>query len=110
MGDGGMRRGLHGRAVLGVDHPAADEAADLVGREVGPGENCERAGHGGGRLGVDRLDPGVGVGRAKELDKGLPGTIDVVGVLSLPGDETEILLAPHRGADPGRTHEDASLD
>ena len=31
-GEDRMRPGLHRRAVLGVDHPAADEAADLVAR------------------------------------------------------------------------------
>ena len=35
---------LHGRAVLRMDHPAADEAADLVGRDVLAGVDGDDAG------------------------------------------------------------------
>src|ERR1700676_5097982 len=34
----------------------------------------------------------------------LARTIDVRGVVSLPGDEAVVFLAAHRGADAGRTH------
>ena len=43
-----MRRHLHLRAVLGRDHPAANEIADLVRGNLGAGEHREHAGHGGG--------------------------------------------------------------
>ena len=34
-----MRRHLHRRTVLGINHPAADQIADLVGGEIGTGED-----------------------------------------------------------------------
>ena len=39
-----MRRHLHRRAVLGMDHPAANEIADLVGGEVLAGEHADTPG------------------------------------------------------------------
>ena len=39
-----MGAGLHRRAVLRMDHPAADEAANLVGRDVIAGQDGEDAG------------------------------------------------------------------
>ncbi len=52
-GERGMGARLHGRAVLGVDHPAADEPAETVLREILPGEDGHHAGHGCGRCRVD---------------------------------------------------------
>ena len=103
-GERRMRRHLHRRAVLGMDHPAADEIADLVGGKLGAGEHRQHARHAGGRLGVDRFDRGVGVRRADEIGKGLARPVDVVGVMALAGDEAVIFLAAHRGADPGCAH------
>ena len=45
LGEGRVRPGLHGTAVLGMDHPAADEAADLVRREVVAREDGDDARH-----------------------------------------------------------------
>src|SRR5208337_4111283 len=81
-----------------------DEVADLVGRELGAGQHRQHAGHGGGRLGVDRLDARMRVRRAQELNESLARPADVVGVLALAGDETEVFLAAHRRADAGRAH------
>ena len=39
-----MRAGLHGRAVLGMDHPAADQPADLVLGDILAGEHRDDAG------------------------------------------------------------------
>ena len=102
-GERRMRRHLHRRAVLGMDHPAADQIADLVGGQFGAGEHREHARH-AGAAGVDRFDLGVRVRRAHEIGVGLAGPIDVVGVVALAGNEALILLAAHCGADTGRTH------
>ena len=99
-----MRRHLHRRAVLGMDHPAADQIADLVGGEFGAGEHGDDAGHGLGRTDVDALDPGAGMRRAHEHRSRLARPHHVVGVLALAGNETEVFLAAHRRADPGRAH------
>ena len=99
-----MRRHLHRRAVLGMDHPAADQIADLVGRKLGAGQHRDHAGHSSRRGDVDLLDPGVRMRRAHEHRAGLARPADVVGVLALAGDEAEVFLAAHRCADPGRGH------
>ena len=39
-----MGAGLHRRAVLRMDHPAADQAADLVGGDVVAGQDRDDAG------------------------------------------------------------------
>ena len=44
LGERRVGAGLHRRAVLGMNHPAADEAADLVGRDVVAGEDGDDAG------------------------------------------------------------------
>jgi hypothetical protein len=103
-GERRMRRHLHGRAVLGQDHPAADQVAKLALGELRTGHDSDDAGHAGGRLGIDALDLGVGVRRADKVNVRLPRPADVVGVLALAGYETEIFLAAHGGADPGCTH------
>ena len=105
-----MRRHLHRRAVLGMDHPAANEIADLVGREIRAGEHGDHARHRGGRLGVDALDLGVRMRRAQEHRARFARPADVVGVLALAGDEAEVFLATHRRADSGRTHGGHSLN
>ena len=50
------------------------------------------------------FDPGVGMGRAKEVGVALPRTIDVVGVVTLAGDEALVLFAAHRRTDSGCAH------
>ena len=104
MGDRRMRRILHLRAVLGRDHPAANETADLVGGKLGAGEHREHARHRRRRLAVDAPDLGVGMRRAQEVGLALAGTVDVVGVVALAGDEALVLFAAHRRTDTGRAH------
>ena len=77
LGQRRVRARLHRRAVLGMDHPAADQAADLVGREVLAGEDGDarpgmalRGGH------VDRrVILAWACGRAQEVGVGLPGRL-----------------------------------
>jgi hypothetical protein len=69
-----MRAGLHRRTVLRMDHPAADQAADLVvGFTSSPVNTPTTPGMACGR-GVDRLDGGVRMRAAHEIGVGLPGT------------------------------------
>ena len=104
----GVRARLHGRSVLGVDHPAADETADLVLRDVVAGQHRDHA-RGLPRLGrVDTLDGCVGVRGAHEIGVGLAGEVDVVGVAALAGDEALVLLADDARADARAAHERAS--
>ena len=99
-----VRAGLHRRAVLGMDHPAADQPADLVGRQILARQHREHAGlrlRGGG---IDRADGGVRVRRAQEGGIGLPRAGEVVDVMPAAGDEALVFLAAHRGADSRRGH------
>ena len=99
-----MRRHLHRAAVLGMDHPAADQIAQLVDREIGAGEHRHHARHFTRCRGVDALDARMGMGRADETGMGLAGSVDVGGVVPLAGDESLVLFAAHRRADAGRAH------
>ena len=99
-----MRRHFHRRAVLGMDHPAADQIADLVGGQIGAGEHRDHARHDLGHAHIDALDPGVGVLRAHEHRPRLARPHHVVGILPVACDEAEVFLAAHRRADPGRAH------
>ncbi len=103
-GERRMRRHLHRRAVLGVDHPAADQIADLVVGEIGAGEHRNHAGQFPGRSGIDALDFRAGVRRTHEHGAGLARPHHVIGILSLAGNKAEVFLAAHRRADPGRAH------
>ena len=83
-----------------MDHPAADQAADLVLGDVLAGEDMDvvaalQLG------GVDALDVGMRVRRAHEHGVGLARAIDVVGVLALAGDEALVFLAPYWRSDAG---------
>ena len=104
LGQRRMATGAHRRAVLVVDHPAADQPADLVGHEIIAGENREHAGRRLGRGRVDAIEGGVGMRRAHEHRIGLAGLVDVVGVPALAGDEAEVFFAADWGADAGRGH------
>ena len=90
-GQNGMGAGLHARAILGMDHPAADQAADLVFLDFLGGEHIDHARHFLGLGGVDRLDRGMGMGAAHEIGVGLVFQVDVVGILALAREETACL-------------------
>src|SRR3954463_8736707 len=99
-----MRRHLHLRAILGRDHPAANEVPDLVARKRFAGEDGKHARHFGRGGTVDRLDTGMGMGRAKEIGVALARTIHVVGVVTLARNEALVLFAAHRRTDSGCAH------
>ncbi len=97
-----VRRHLHRRAVLGMDHPAANQVAYLVGGQIRADEHGNHARHFLRRAGIDAFDLGVGMRRAHEGGAGLARPHHVVGILSLARDEAEVFLSAHRRADPGR--------
>ena len=104
LGDRRVGAGLHRRAVLGMDQPAADETADAVVGEIGAGEHGDDA-RCRLRLGrADRLDAGMGVRRAHEGRVGHALELDVVGVPALAGDEAPVFLAKNTGADAVLSH------
>ena len=103
-----MRSCFHRRAVFGMDHPAADEPADLVLSDMLAGENRNDAVFRFPFRYLDRLDRGMGVRASHEIGVGLILEIDVVGILALAGDETMIFLALHASADSGVTHDVSS--
>jgi len=59
VGDGRMRRHLHRRAVLGMDHPAADDVADAIGQQLLAIQHIDNARHGLGRGRIEIGDPRV---------------------------------------------------
>ena len=99
-----MGTGAHRRAVLRMDHPAADEPSHLVGRDILAGEDGDHAGHGPGLGGIDALQGRVGMWRAQEIGIGLAGAVDVVGVLALADQKAVVLFAAHGRADAGHSH------
>src|SRR5262249_20164476 len=102
--EGRVRRRFHRRAVLRMDHPTANETAELVGGELFAGEDAEHTGHARRLGGVDRLDAGGAVRAAHEIGVSLTGPREVVCVVAEPGDEALVFLAAHGGADTGLAH------
>ena len=98
-GECGVGRLLHRRAVDIGDPPAARDAADIVGGEVGAGEDGDDARHRGSRRGIDRLEVGMGVWRAQEHAEGHVPELHVGDVVALAGEEALVLLAEDRRAD-----------
>src|SRR5215468_602207 len=87
-----------------MDHPAADEVADLVLGDVGTRIDSQTAGRGKRGRGIDRLQACVRVRRAHEHGIGLAWPVDIVSILALAGDEALIFLAPNGSADAGGGH------
>jgi hypothetical protein len=106
LGERGVRRLDHGRAVLVLDQPAARQPAEPVGGDVVAGEHSDHAGGGLGGGGVDLLDLGVRVHRAHEHGVGLVRQDNVVDVVALAEQEPTIFLALDGCADAlvGRHH------
>ena len=109
LGQRRMGAGPHRRTVLVVDHPAADQPADLVRREIRAGEDADDAGHGGRRLGVDAAQLGMGIRGAQEIGIGLSRPVDVVCIAPAPGDEAMVFLAPNGRSDGCDGHAVSSL-
>ena len=82
------------------DLGGAGKRADPVRAKMGGIEHAEHAGDPQGRVGVDANDPGMGVGRADDLDMQLIGAIDIVGEAAASGQEPLILQTPYRLAAP----------
>ncbi len=99
-----MWRHFHRRAILGMDHPAANQISDFILREIRACQHRDHAGHRSRRLGIDALYFRVRMRRAQKHRARLARPANVIGVLALAGNKAEVFLAAHRRADPGRTH------
>ncbi len=86
----------HGDVDAGRDPGHREPRLEL---EVAGDQHREHAGPGLGGLGVDRDDPGVGLGRAHERRVQQARQDDVVDVGGAAGDQARVLLALHRAAD-----------
>ena len=104
-----VRAHLHGRAVLGLHHPAADQVAQTVGLDVVAGEHGQDTRHAFRRGLVDPADAGMGIGRADEAGVRLPVLGDVVRVAAAAGDEALVLLADDARTDALLNHGAPSL-
>ena len=81
--------GQHGLGVVGDRrHPGQPERLEVLG-----GDHRRDAGERERGRGVDRDDPGVGVGAAQDRAVDHPGQADVVQVGALAADEAGVLLA-----------------
>src|SRR5262245_4187894 len=87
-----------------MDHPAADEVADLILGEVRTGIDSKKTGRSKLGSAIARLQAPVRMRRAHEDCIDLARPVDVVGVLALAGDEALIFLAPNGSADAGGGH------
>ena len=96
-----VRRRLVRLAVLVLDHPAADQAADLGVGDVLAGEDLDDARHRLGGRDVDALDPGMGVRRAHEVGMRGPRERQVVDVAAGAGQEALVFLPLDPGANSG---------
>ena len=96
-----MRRRLVRLAVLVLDHPAADQAADLGVDQVLAGEDLDHARHLLGRRGVDALDLGVGVRRTQEVGVGRARERQIVDIAAGSGQEALVFRPKNAGADSG---------
>ncbi len=99
-----MRRLGHRAAVLVVDLPAAGQAADLLGRQIGAGEHRHHTGGRRSRAGVDPVDARVRPVGALDVGIELARAVDVVGIMTAPAQEPNILLAADRGTDAFESH------
>ena len=93
-----MRRRLVRLAVLVLDHPAADQAADLGVGGILAGEDLDHARHRLGRRGVDALDLRMGMRRTQEVRVGRPRERQVIDIAA--GSRQEALV--FRPAEPAR--------
>ena len=87
---------------------AANEAPNLVGRNVVAGEDRNHARRLESGRYVDFVDRRVGVRRAQKISVCLAGAVDVVDVAALAGNEADVFCAFDGGADSCHAH-DVSL-
>jgi hypothetical protein len=99
---------LHRGAVLGLDHPAADQVADAVGLQLLAGEHADHARHRLRGLDVDAFDVGMRV-RAPHERRVLHARHDhVVDIAAEAGDESLVFLARNPCADAFHAHQNVS--
>jgi hypothetical protein len=96
-----MRRRLVRLAVLVLDHPAANQAADLGVGDVLAGEDRDNARHRLGSGDVDALDFGMRMRRAQEVRAGRASERQIVDVAAGAGQEALVFLPLDPGADSG---------
>jgi hypothetical protein len=104
--------GDHRRDLLALEHHLVEGQDRLgvarqgrhprqaVGVQVAAGDDRDHARVGGGRLGVDGGDAGVGERGAQQRHVQHAGQGDVVDVVAAAAQEAVVLLAPHRVAEP----------
>jgi hypothetical protein len=100
-------RHAHCRAVAVVQHDIGRSAGsgkvrnacEAIGGRVSARQNCEHAGHGACRFGVDCANPCVRMRRAHDRAVRLPRQIEIVAIAAEAGEEARILLAPYRVSD-----------
>ena len=95
---------LHRRAVLGMDHPAADQIADAVRLELAAGQHADDARHAFRRLDVDPDDVGMRMRAAHEHCVLHAGHHHVVDIAAGAGDEALVFLARNACADAFDSH------
>ena len=98
MRDHRMGRFVHRCAVDAMDQPAAGQAAHVVSGHIRAGEHRHDAWRLFRRGRIDAFDPRVRMRRAQEHGVGLLGQHDIVGVLSVAGQEPVVFLALDGGA------------
>src|SRR5665213_2166151 len=92
-----------------MDHPAADQVADLVVDDLPPGQHVHHARHLHRFGAVDALHPGMGVRTADERGIGHAMEADIIHVAALAGDETLVFLANDPCANAFDSHDVISL-
>ena len=100
-----MLRLGHRGAVLVVDLPAAGDAADAIGIEVGAGVDGDDAGRGLGGGDVDGEQAGVRPVGAAHHGVELARAVDIVGVVTAAAQKPVILFAFDGRADALEAHD-----
>ena len=103
-GEQRARRQHHQTAVAIVDRCETGQTAETGRLDVRADIDGKHAGRGGGRVGIDHHKLCMGVGRAQKIRVDLTRQVDVVGVLALAGEQSRVLLAPHRLTDSEFSH------
>src|SRR5258708_11902653 len=96
-----MGRCLVRLAVLVLDHPAADQAADLGIDQILAGENLDHARHFLRRSDIDALDPGVRMRRTQEIRMRATHEFQIVDEVTIAREQTLVFRTQDPGADTG---------
>ena len=101
LGQHGMGRLRHRRAVLRLDAPAARQRPKPGLLEIGGCIDGDNTGRRRGGCDFDAADLGMGMGAPHEHRVELARPVDVVGIGAPARQKTMVLLSAHRGADRG---------